>query len=302
MTGPVVFWNGQFIPQKEIGIPWHDAGFVFGATITDFCRTFRQQIYRWEDHLRRFRRNCHESGIDLPFQDDEITNRSKELLEANEQSGDSPQEICLILVATPGPIGFYSGQPGPIGPASFGMQTFPLPVERYQRFFREGVSLVTPLTRQISPANISPFLKHRSRLHWWLSEKEVHQFDSQGVPLLLDLHGNITETPLANFLLVQNGTILSPPKHTILDGISLQVVWELATELNLAFDEKILTLSDCLEAEEALITGTAFCLAGVRQINGRKIPWPGPIFQKLLKLWSQKVGTDIGHSFLAPAC
>ena len=43
MPEPQVFLNGQFLPLSEARLSWHDAGFVFGATVTDLCRTFRQR-------------------------------------------------------------------------------------------------------------------------------------------------------------------------------------------------------------------------------------------------------------------
>src|SRR5205807_4499414 len=56
--------------------------------------------------------------------------------------------------------------------------------------------------------------------------------------LLLDEHGHVTETAGANFLLVQGGAVLSPPRSSVLGGVSLQVVQELFAELRLPFLEQ----------------------------------------------------------------
>ena len=43
-----------------------------------------------------------------------------------------------------------------------------------------------------------------------------------------------------------------------------------------------LCLADCATASEAMLCGSAFCLAGIRWIAGHDIPWLGPITQRLL--------------------
>jgi hypothetical protein len=47
-----------------------------------------------------------------------------------------------------------------------------------------------------------------------------------------------------------------------------------------------------------MLCGTAFCLAGVRWFEGRELPWPGPLTQRLLAAWSAKVGVDIAGQML----
>jgi branched-subunit amino acid aminotransferase/4-amino-4-deoxychorismate lyase len=179
------------------------------------------------------------------------------------------------------------------------LHTIPLTTARYARFFREGVSLVIPLTRHIPRRTIAPSIKHRSRLHWWLAEQEAQQLAPGSVALLLEGAGHVTETALANFLVVRSGVVLSPPRTSILRGISLQVVDELCFELGIPFREQALNVGDCLSADEAMLCGTAFCLAGVRSIDGQSLPWPGPVCERLLAAWNGQVGLDIRGQFLA---
>ena len=82
-------------------------------------------------------------------------------------------------------------------------------------------------------------------------------------------------------------------------GISLLTVEEICHELGTPFQERPITLEDCLKADEALLTGTSFCVAGVSQINVHSIPWPGKVFEKLLEAWNQKVGLDVRAQILS---
>jgi branched-subunit amino acid aminotransferase/4-amino-4-deoxychorismate lyase len=114
----------------------------------------------------------------------------------------------------------------------------------------------------------------------------------------LDLQGNVTETASSNFVIVKNGALVSPPRENILEGVSLRVVAELAARLNIPITFRTIDLDDCYAADEALLTCTTYCLAGVRDINGRTLAWPGPVFARLLEAWSADVELDIHAQIL----
>jgi branched-chain amino acid aminotransferase len=294
MVGPLVYLNGRFLPQAEAQLPLHDAGFVLGATITDLCRTFRHRLFRLADHLVRFRCSCQSARISQPKSDGELTQIAEQLVAHNAALLEPRQDLALVLFATPGPVGYYLGQPGGAGdgPPTLGMHTFPLPFTRYVRLFQEGAGLVVASTRHVPARCVDPRVKQRSRIHWWLAEQEARQVEPGAIALLLDSDGYVTETAGANFLVVRNGTVVSPPRESILGGISLLTVEELCSELKIGFVEKPLDVYDCLSADEAMLASTPYCLAGVRRINDVPLPWPGPIFQQLLARWSQRVGMD----------
>src|SRR4051812_22345207 len=112
MPEPLAYLDGRFLPQSLAALPLYDAGFVFGATVTDFCRTFRKNLFRWPDHLARLRRDCTDCFIPLPQSDAEITGVAEELVRHNGPLLGPEVELALITFATPGPVGYFLGQPG----------------------------------------------------------------------------------------------------------------------------------------------------------------------------------------------
>ena len=58
-------------------------------------------------------------------------------------------------------------------------------------------------------------------------------------------------------------------------------------------EHRHISLDDCYGAEEALLTCTSYCIAGVRQLNGHVYRWPGPMLKRLLETWNAEVGIDI---------
>jgi branched-chain amino acid aminotransferase len=266
-----------------------------GATATDLCRTVKHKLYRWDEHLGRFRRSCDAARIPLLTSHDELTRIADELVNHNSAWLSAEQDLALVLFATPGSIGFYGGGEGGVGDGAgtLGMHTFPLPFARYRRIFREGAQLALAQTRQVSASAIDPRIKQRSRLHWWLADREIQESHPGAFAVLVDDIGNLTETAAANLLVVQKGVVLSPPRGTILEGISLGTVRELCADLNIAFEERFITPSDAETAEEIMLSSTPYCLCGVSRFNSRSMTWPGKVFQRLLAGWSQLIDLDI---------
>jgi branched-chain amino acid aminotransferase len=301
MSEALAYLHGRLVPQSQAGLALHDAGFVMGATVTDLCRTFQHRLYRWPDHLARFLASIRLAQIDCPLDDGAIAARADELVTHNAALLPGAHDLALVMFATPGPIGYYLGATGGAGdgPATFGMHTFPLPLARYRPWIEHGASLIVSDVRQIPPGCIDPHIKMRSRLHWWLADREARRRQPGAIAVLLDEAGNLTETAAANLLLVRDGTVLSPRRESILDGISRRVVIEMCAQLEVPYDERNLSVTDLLSADEAWLTSTPYCLVGVSQVNGKRIPWPGAVYQRLVKAWSTLVGLEIHGQIMA---
>lgn len=300
---PVVYLNGRLAPASQASLSIYDFGIVIGATITDLLRTFQGRPYRLSEHLDRFYRSCKYARIEPPVTIEECERITLALIEHNMSLVDPGGELAVVYFITPGVNSMYAGSAG--GSAertpTFCIHSFPMPFAMFRPFFDEGVRLIVPSTRHVPSQCIDAKIKHRSRLHWWLAEQEARMADSSGVPLLLDIGGNLTETSGANFLLVRNGIVRSPTTRNILSGISRAVVMEMCTQLAIPFEERDLQLHDAITADEAFLVTTPYCIAPVTSVNGLQVgsgPRGGPIFERLIARWSEDVDVDIRGQFV----
>ena len=303
MTAPLAYLNGRFLPFAEAALPLHDAGFVSGATVVDNARTFRHKLFRWEDHLARFRRDCAACYVPLTSTDEQLTATAEELVAHNAKLLPPGGELQLVTFATPGPLGLYLGEASN-GPPTLGMVTYPLPLARYRRFFTDGVTLALV---GINPAStvVPPAVKHRSRMLWHVADHMARERTGNPAALGITISGHggaFTETGVGNFLAVIDGTVTTPLRDTVLDGISLRVTEELCRTAGVPFAEARIPLARPLAGGEAMLTGTGFGLAGVREMflwnpEPVRFEWPGPVFRTLLAAWSDLVGLDIAKQF-----
>jgi branched-chain amino acid aminotransferase len=325
VTTPFAYLNGAFVPFAEAALPLHDAGFVSGATIVDNARTFRRELFRWPDHLARFRRDCADCYVPLSASDNELTRAANELVAHNAKLLPSGGELQLVTFATPGPLGFYTGNDN--GPPTLGMVTYPLPVARYRRFFTEGVTLAVAGMQSNAPHDLlPPRVKHRSRLFWHVAAHALRDpnsplcwqlqpppTDSAVVPVVLN--GGAADTAIACVLLVAGDRVLAQNTDAVQDSISVKVLSELCGPLGLKFERAPLDMrcffappqpgdekSISPRVSEVLVAGTGFCVAGVRRFGARDrhrdYTWPGPVCAQLLRAWGELVGVDVARQFV----
>ena len=295
---PLVYISGEMMPASEAGLKIYDAGIILGATVTDLIRTFKKQAYRLEDHAARFYRSCKYARIMPTITMEETMSISRRLISHNAEMIGRDGELALVWFITPGVYSTYAGQAGKLGEGepTFCMHTFPLQFHLWRAYYTEGAHVVTPSIRHIPPQCTDPKMKCRSRMHWWLADQETRLVDSNAVSLLLDLEGNVTETGGSNFLIVRQGRVFSPSPRNILPGISLQTIRELCAALSIPFVEQDFQVHDVINADEAFLATTPYCMAPATKINGVPIGDGGPMgptFRKIVGGWGDRVGVDI---------
>jgi branched-subunit amino acid aminotransferase/4-amino-4-deoxychorismate lyase len=291
---PLAYLNGRLVPAAEARLAVSDAGVVLGATVAEQTRTFRHRPWRLDDHLDRLFRSLRYTRIDPGLSRDDLAAVSHELLAHNARLIDDADDLGLVHFVTAGEYPTYAGGPARQGPTVCA-HTFPLPFELWAKKMREGARLVTPSVRQVPPQCWDPQIKCRSRMHYFLADQEARLVDPEASALLLDLNGNVTETSAANVLIVERGAVVSPPAAGTLAGVSRSTVIGLCAKLGLPFAERDLRVYNVLNADEALLTSTPYCVMPVTRVNGVPIGdgRPGPVFRRLLGAWGEELGLDI---------
>jgi branched-subunit amino acid aminotransferase/4-amino-4-deoxychorismate lyase len=305
MTEPLVYLSGNLLPASQAHIAIFDAGVVLGATVTEMTRTFNLQPFRLEQHIERLQRSLRYTRMDTGLTSAEFLRISHEIIEHNSRLLPPGGELGMVHFVTAGEYPTYAGMAGRAARTSptVCIHTFPMPFELWVKKFRLGAHLVTPAVRHVPPQCYDPKMKYRSRMHYYLADKEAQLVDPEAAALLLDLQGNITETSGANFLIVERGTIVSPTTVNTLPGISRGMVIELAGKLGIPFVERDLQVYNVINADEAFTTSTPYCVLPVTRINGLPIAdgRPGPIFRRLIEAWGQAVGIDIERQMIEGA-
>ena len=297
MTETLVFLNGDFVPESQAHISIYDRAVVLGATVTEMTRTFRHRPFRLDDHVDRLFRSLRYCGFDIGMSKQELIDATLRVAEHNCALIDEHDDVGIVHFATPGEFTEYVGSAGRSARTTptVCIHSFPIPFHYFAEKMIHGAHAVTPTIRHIPIQCIDPKMKCRSRMHYYLAERQARLVDPDAICLMLDLEGNVTETSGSNFMIVERGTLVSPPRHLILPGISRATVIDLAAKLKIPFEERLIQVHDVVNADEALSTTTPYCLSPITRINDIPIGEgkPGPVFRQLAQAWSELVGMDI---------
>ncbi len=292
---PQAWLNGRLVPASEAKISVIDAGFVQGTAVAEQVRTFAGRLFHLEDHLARLRRSLAIVGIEPGLSDAELAGLAEELVACNHRLLAPGDDLGLSIVVTPGLYAGYGGQPGP---PTVCLHTYALPFYLWAEKYQMGQSLVTTAVEQVSPRSWPASLKCRSRMHYYLADRQADRLEPGARALLLDHEGMVTEASTANVILYcRQGGLRIPPRRSVLQGISLQVVEQLAAAMGIPTEEERFGPDRILQADEVFLSSTPYCLLPVTRFNGQAISGgkPGPLFGRLLVAWSEMVGVDIAE-------
>lgn len=293
MSEKIIYLNGAFVPESEAKVSVLDSGFNAGDGVYDVTRTFAHRPFRLRDHTKRLFRSLRYTRIDCGLSLDEMERATLEVLERNIPILAADEEVAIWQVVSRG-LRSSRGNHG-LGQATVAIYCISIGFEEFARDYLDGVKLVIPSTRRIPPQCLEPKAKINNKMNHNMAIFEARQVDPHAIPLMLDLDGNISESNAHNFFLVMDGKLCTPSNKNVLDGITKQVLHELAANLEIEVVEGNFTPYDAYNCDEAFLASTSPTILPVQSINGVKPAQqvPGPITKRLIQAWNNLVGLDI---------
>jgi branched-chain amino acid aminotransferase len=296
----IAYYNGQYLPEEEIRIPFRDKSFLYGDGCFDVTRTFNGKPFKVAEHMARFYRSLAYLRIDIGHTAEELTAVTLEVLERNRHLLSEGEDYWLGQRVSRGISAVGDEGWEDTGPTVI-VDCRPLPFKERAKCYRDGIKVIVPSVRRTPPESLSPRTKTHNYLNMIMANLEVQAQDPEAWAVLLDHGGNLAEGQGSNLFLVKDGVLLTPEERFVLAGVSRQTVMELAAGLGLEVVERGLDLYDAYTADECFLTSTSLCLCPVASVNGRAMGdgrVPGPLTQQLLGAYSELVDCDIVAQYL----
>lgn len=289
MNDSVAYYNGVWIPSSELSVAVDDFGFLMGVALTEKLRTFKGVPYRTEGHLLRLAHSLEVMHWDAQRICGEALAAIEEFAARNAPLIAEGDDWNITLFVTPGKFA------DAVSP-TICVHGYPIPFHQWAHEFVTGAKAVTVSVRQV-PANCwPPELKCRSRMHYYLADREAHRLWPGARAILLDQAGYVGEGTTANVIAYfKDRGLVTPKIEKVLPGVSQQVVFDLAKSLGINHEDADLLPADLSQADELYFASTSLCLLPIVNLDGLPIAagCPGPVFEKLLAAWSELVGVDI---------
>lgn len=288
----MAYFNGDWMPYKDVRISPDDRGFMVADVVFDIGRTFNGAPFVLDRHIDRLYRSMKYLRIDCGLTPAEMTSLCEEGVRRNEEHLDRAGDFSIHPFVTRGLQGRRIGE---AGPATVCIGIKPVAFASFAHFYTEGAHGVIARTRSYSSQYVDPKVKHHSRLNFVQAELEVADVDAEAQPILLDDAGNLSEGIGYNVFLVKDGVLKTPTDRSILQGISRGVLIELAHRLDIPFAEEDLQPYDLYTADEVFFSRTSPRIVPVSRVDNRSVgdECPGPVTRQLISAHSEMVGVDI---------
>jgi branched-chain amino acid aminotransferase len=295
----IAYFNGRYVPEHLVLVPFRDRGFKYGDAVFDTTRTFGHRVFKLAEHVERLYRSLRYLRIDPGVTPAAMVAITEEVLRQNLPLLDPDDDYWVTQRVTRG-LDPSARATWPQDGATVIVECVPLPLRERAALYRDGIRMVTPSVRRTPAASLSPRVKTHNYLNLIAGDLEVRAQDPGAWAILLDSAGNVTEGLGSNVFLVDRGTLLTPREQSVLSGISRETVIDLAREAGIPVVEKDLDLYDAYNAEEAFLTSTSLCVCPVASVNGARIgaSVPGPMTRRLTEAYCRFVDFDFVAQYL----
>ena len=298
----IAYYNGNYVPEGEVRVPFRDRSFLYGDGCFDMTRTFAGKPFRVKEHIDRFYRSLAYLGIDIGHTPAQLTDITHEVVAKNAHLLGPDEDWWVGQRVSRGikSVGEGLDPWDDMGPSVI-VDVMPLPFKARAPHYRDGIRVIVPSVRRTPPGSLSPRVKTHNYLNMIMGDMEARERDPEAWAVLLDENGCLCEGIGSNIFVVKDGRISTPQGKYVLEGISRQTVIEIARGQGFEVIERDIDLYDAYTADEVFLTSTSLCLCPVAKVNHATIGSgrvPGPVTAQLLKAYSAYVGVDIAGQYL----
>jgi len=246
--------NGKITPVAEAQLHVTDLAIIRGYGVFDYFRVLGRRPLFVEDYVDRFFRSASLLDLAVPCSKVELIQNIQDLLDKN---GQEKAGIRLILTG-----GYTTDNYTPVQPNLLILQhpfaTFP--AWGYER----GVKMLTfQYEREIPVAKTINYVTG-IRIQKWLR-------DNDAAAVLYYDGGTIKESDRSNFFLIDQAGKLITPKEGVLPGITRMKVLQIAREMGLSVEERMVELHEVFDAKEAFMTSSIKKVLPVIMVDDKPI-------------------------------
>jgi branched-chain amino acid aminotransferase len=272
-----IYINGKLYDKDDAKVSVYDHGLLYGDGVFEGIRSYGGSVFHLDDHLHRLWNSAKAIILEIPISKAEMAKAIVDTLEVNKIKDGY---IRVIVTRGAGSLGLDPNRCSDPQVIIITDHISLYPDELY----KQGLEIVTVSTLRNHPAALSPRIKSLNYLNNILAKIEGAQAGCIEA-LMLNCKGEVAECTGDNIFIVRQGRLLTPPLEAgILEGITRDVVIDLARQAGIEVLETPLTKHDVYIADECFLTGTAAEVVPVVKVDSRPIGdgTPGPMTRDMM--------------------
>lgn len=281
----MLYVDGKWVEEGQAAVAPEDRGYNFGDGIYEVVRIYKGKLFQWDAHITRLYRSAREIKLELPWSAAELRKIAEQLMAKNpdEAKGDAIIYLQISRGATPR-LHDIPAQSRPVLMAFVRRKDRPLADQKK--------GLTGQLIEDIRWLRCD--IKSISLLGAVLVKEYAKDAGAQDA--ILHRNGVVTECSAANVFAVKDGALHThQADNLILNGITRQIVIDLAKQNGIPVHEEAFTTDFLLQADEVFLTSTTAEVMPFVSVNGQTIGngQVGPVTQKLQALFEQHIDAEV---------
>ena len=278
--------EGELFSPVDAEVSVFDRGFLYGDSAFEVMRTYAGKPFMEQAHLERLERSCEKLFIAFPVTLEKL---SEEIQRTIQRAGLPECYVRVVVSRGRGPLALDPASA--LHPVRM-IYALPLKVPP-DEIYEQGIALGTVSDVELSAGMaLATGVKSSNYLNSILALHDVLRRECQEA-VVTGVHGEIKEGSSSNLFILRDGALLTPPRSAgVLEGITRQVVMELAAEQGIAAIETLLFPSDLYTCQEAFITSSIREIVPVTRVDDITIGsgCPGEFTTRLLKSYRDRAG------------
>jgi branched-chain amino acid aminotransferase len=254
---PLFVWlDGKIVPWAEATLHVGSEAVVRGESVFEGVRGYGNAehnelyIFKNQEHLDRLRQSAKLMRMTIPYDDATLTEVFKELIRRNGYRDN------VYFRPT---VYFGEGESNSFDPSEIRTGMFCIVYRRpHSKSVLEGVKSCTSTWRRNSDAATPSRIKAAGNYHNSRLAHVEARLNGFSTPLMLNERGKVAEGPASCFMMIRNGTVITPPVTSdILESITRQTIIDLCRdELGLTVVEREIDRTEVYIANEAFFCGS----------------------------------------------
>jgi branched-chain amino acid aminotransferase len=278
-----VWMNGQLVDKMDAKVSVYDHGLLYGDGVFEGIRIYSGKVFQHAAHISRLYESAKAIALKIPISPEQMTQAVEETVAVNKKVDGY---IRLIVTRGAGNLGLDPRRCEPVVIVIVDDISL-YPPELYEN----GLEVITSSYIRNHPNATNPRVKSLNYLNNILAKIEAIRAGCLEA-IMLNHKGEVAECTGDNLFVVKNGVLKTPPPDAgILEGITRNVVIELAERAGIPFKESTLVRHDVYIADEMFLTGTAAEVIAVTKVDDRIIGngKQGPITKRLRDLFTKAI-------------
>ncbi len=254
---PLIFVNGEFLPEKEARISPLDRGFLYGDAVFETIRVTNGHCFLWESHMQRLELGGVYLRIIERLTKKKIADDAKMLLLANKVRDGF---LRIQLSRGVGPRGY--------SPQGATEHTLVMTAHPAPSFTPIRLKLITATVRVMADEPWTQ-LKTSNRIQNILARREADEAEVDEA-LMLNHRWTIASASAANVFCVRGDSLITPPLAAGgLAGTTRAFVMHAAKKMGIEVREEEMTLEDFHGADAAFLTSAGLLVAAVESLDSK---------------------------------